>query len=137
MGLFQALDTAVSGATMSRVWLDAIADNVANINTTNAPGEEPYRARQVVAESVVGNSGTRGIGTGVRVKEIVLSDAQLNILYDPTHPHADEFGLVEQSNVRLDKEMTNLLLANRVYSMNLSVMSRAVSAYRSALQIGR
>ena len=41
------------------------------------------------------------------------------------------------SNVSLDKEMTNLLLANRVYSMNLSVMDRAVASYRAALQIGR
>lgn len=137
MGLFQALDTAVSGATMSRVWLDAIADNVANVNTTKPADEEPYRARQVIAESITGGSSTNGIGTGVRVKEIALSDAQANVLYDPEHPHADEYGLVQQSNVRLDKEMTNLLLANRVYSMNLSVMSRAVSAYRSALQIGR
>lgn len=134
MGLFQALDTAVTGATMSRVWLDSIADNVANVNTTRPADEEPFRARQVIAQSI---DGTNGIGRGVRVKEIALSDADPNIIYDPTHPHADEFGLVQQSNVRLDKEMTNLLLANRVYSMNLSVMSRAVSAYRSALQIGR
>ncbi len=33
--------------------------------------------------------------------------------------------------------MTNLLLANRVYGMNIRVMERAVSAYRTALQIGR
>lgn len=134
MGLFQALDTAVSGATMSRVWLDAIADNVANVNTTRPPDEEPFRARQVVAQSV---DGSNGIGVGVRVKEVSLSDAAANVVYDPEHPHADEYGLVRQSNVTLDREMTNLLIANRVYSMNLSVMERAVGAYRAALQIGR
>jgi flagellar basal-body rod protein FlgC len=134
MGLFQALDTAVSGATMSRVWLDAIADNVANINTTRPPDEEPFRARQVVAQSI---NRSNGIGVGVRVKEISLSNAEPNLVYDPEHPHADEFGLVRQSNVTLDREMTNLLIANRVYSMNLSVMERAVGAYRAALQIGR
>ena len=134
MGLFQALDTAVSGATMSRVWLDAISDNVANINTTRPPDEEPFRARQVVAQSV---DRSNGIGVGVRVKEISLSDAAPTIVYDPSHPHADEFGLVRQSNVALDREMTNLLIANRVYLMNLSVMERAVGAYRAALQIGR
>lgn len=134
MGLFQALDTAVSGATMSRVWLDAIADNVANINTTRPPNEEPFRARQVVAQSV---DSSNGVGVGVRVKEISLSDAPPNVVYDPSHPHADEFGLVRQSNVTLDREMTNLLIANRTYSMNLSVMERAVGAYRAALQIGR
>lgn len=134
MGLFQALDTAVTGATMSRVWLDAISDNVANINTTRPPDEEPFRAREVIAASV---STSSGIGKGVRVSQIALSDAEPNLLYDPTHPHADEFGLVRQSNVQLDKEMTNLLIANRVYSMNLSVMQTAVKSYRAALQIGR
>ena len=41
MALFGALDTATSGATLSRVWLDAIADNVANVNTTRPADEEP------------------------------------------------------------------------------------------------
>lgn len=133
MTLFRALDTAVTGATMSRVWLDAIADNVANINTTRPPDEEPFAARQVLAASI---PGTDGIGDGVRVAQISLSDAPPTLIYDPSHPHADEFGVVRSSNVTLDKEMTNLLLANRVYSMNLSVMDRAVNAYRAALQIG-
>jgi len=134
MGLFGALDIAVSGASMSRVWLDAIADNVANINTTRPPGEEPFRARQVVAQSV---SDSNGIGRGVRVREIRLDDREASLIYDPQHPDADEFGLVRMSNVSLDSEMTNLLLANRVYSMNLAVMDRAVNSYRAALQIGR
>lgn len=134
MGLFQALDIATSGATASRVWLDAIADNVANVNTTRPPDEEPYRARQVIAQSVDDGVGN---GDGVRVSQISLSQAESQIFYDPQHPHADEFGLVRRSNVSIENEMTNLLLANRMYSLNLSVMERAVTAYRAALQIGR
>jgi flagellar basal-body rod protein FlgC len=134
MALFQALDIATSGATMSRVWLDAIADNVANVNTTRPAGEEAFRARQVVAGSVTGADGR---GAGVAVQQISLSDAEAQVFYDPHHPHADEFGLVRRSNVSIENEMTNLLIANRVYSMNLSVMDRAITAYRAALQIGR
>ncbi len=134
MGLFGALDTATSGATLSRVWLDAIADNVANVNTTRPADEEPFRARQVVAQSI---EGADGVGSGVRVDQILLSQAESQVFYDPNHPHADEFGLVRRSNVSLENEMTNLLLANRVYGMNIRVMERAVTAYRAALQIGR
>lgn len=134
MALFGALDTATSGATLSRVWLDAIADNVANVNTTRPADEEPFRARQVLAQSV---EGANGVGAGVRVAQISLSQAESQVFYDPQHPHADEFGLVRRSNVSLENEMTNLLLANRVYGMNIRVMERAVSAYRAALQIGR
>lgn len=134
MGMFSALDIATSGATLTRVWMDAIADNVANVNTTRPPGEEPFRARQVVASSV---EGANGIGSGVRLQQISLSDAESQVVYDPHHAHADEFGMVRRSNVSLDNEMTNLLLANRIYGMNVRVMERAITAYRNALQIGR
>ena len=134
MGMFGALDIATSGATLSRVWMDAIADNVANVNTTRPADEEPFRARQVIASSV---EGANGLGDGVRLEQISLSQAESQVFYDPHHPHADEFGLVRRSNVSLENEMTNLLLANRVYGMNIRVMERAVSAYRTALQIGR
>ncbi len=33
--------------------------------------------------------------------------------------------------------MTNLLLANRLYGANLSVMQQARDSYQAALQIGR
>jgi flagellar basal-body rod protein FlgC len=48
-GMFGALDRASSGAHVSNVWMDAIADNVANVNTVRPAGQEPFRARQVLA----------------------------------------------------------------------------------------
>jgi flagellar basal-body rod protein FlgC len=133
MALFQALHTATSGAKTARIWLDAIADNVANVNTTNAPGEEPFRARMVVAEATTGADGR---GTGTRVRSIELRGGDAPVAYDPTHPDADEFGLVTRANVDMATEMSNLLLANRVFQMNLTVMDRAIDSYRAALRIG-
>ena len=134
MGMFNSLSVSASGMDVYKTWIDAISDNVANVNTTRPADEEPFRARQVVARSV---EGVDGLGDGVRLEQISLSPAESQVYYDPYHPHADEFGLVQRSNVSLENEMTNLLLANRVYGMNIRVMERAVSAYRTALQIGR
>lgn len=134
MALFQALDTAVSGASMNRMWLDTIAHNVANVNTTSAPGEDPFAATQLIVEEIDSRTGA---GKGVRVRELTESQRDPSLRFEPGHPNADEFGLVRGSNVSLDIEMTNLMIANRAYSMNISVMQRAVSSYRSALQIGR
>ena len=39
--------------------------------------------------------------------------------------------------VDLSQEMTNLLMANRMYGANLSVMQQARDSYQAALQIGR
>jgi flagellar basal-body rod protein FlgC len=133
MGMFDAMDTAVSGATAQRVWLDAIADNVANINTVHPAGEEPFRARLV---HMTEQRGSDGSGAGVKVTEVVQSNLQAPMVYDPNHPFADENGNVSMSNVDLGVEMTNLLLAERGYQANLRVIEQARDAYRSALQIG-
>lgn len=134
MSMFGALDTAVSGATTGRVWLDAIAENVANSNTVRPAGEEPFRARLVVARSL-GQPG--GIGTGVGVESVELSQAQPQVVYDPDNPLADADGNVTRPAVDMGEEMTNLVMAQRFYQVNLSVLSAARDAYTKALEIGR
>jgi flagellar basal-body rod protein FlgC len=133
MALFGALDAAVSGATVSRVWLDAISDNVANINTIRATSEEPFRARMLVVNEVARQSGQPG---GVRTVRIAERSGEPELLYDPSHPLADENGNVRRPSVDMSVEMTNLLIANRTYQSNLRVIEIARSTYQSALRIG-
>lgn len=128
MGMFGALDTAASGATVSRVWLDAIADNVANVNTVHPPGTEPFRARRVLAREVPGG--------GAEVAGIRLADGQPQLVHDPDHPYADADGNVSRAVVDLAAELTDMLLATRSYQANLAVIDRVREAYRAALQIG-
>ena len=132
--MFGALDTAVTGATTGRVWLDAIADNVANSNTVRPAGEEPFRARLVVARSL-GQPGE--IGSGVGVESVELNQAQAQTVYDPDNPLADANGNVTRPVVDMSEEMTNLVMAQRFYQVNLSVLSAARDAYAKALEIGR
>lgn len=144
MTLFQALQTSGSGLTTYRTWLDAIAMNVANINTVRRTDEAAFQSRFVVAESIPdpdptgpGDDGASGIGRGVRVREIEYGDPDGRIMYDPQHPLADEQGLVRYPDVDLGREMTDLLVAQRAYQANLAVVERARDAYQAALQIGR
>jgi flagellar basal-body rod protein FlgC len=134
MGMFGAIDAASSGATVARTWLDTISDNVANLNTVRPAGEEPFRARILLARPVEGpdGSGAGVVATGVRVKE-----GEPMKVHDPGHPYADENGDVIRPHVDLAEEMTNLLLASRTYQANLAVIDRARDAYLSALEIGR
>jgi flagellar basal-body rod protein FlgC len=132
--MFGALDTAISGATTARVWLDAISDNVANANTVRPAGEEPFRARLVVARSQ-GQPGE--IGTGVGVESVQLNPSVPQLVYDPENPLADENGNVTRPVVDMTEEMTNLVMAQRFYQVNLSVVTAAREAYTKALEIGR
>lgn len=132
--LFRAIDNAVSGATVARVFMDATADNVANVNTIYAADEEPFRARLVVAEAVRGTDGTR---QGAKVTGIALSELEPLLVYDPGNPFADETGMVKRPAVDLSVEMTNMIIANRSYQANLAVVDRVRSSYEAALRIGQ
>ena len=127
--MFGALDTAASGVRLGRVWMDAISDNVANVNTVRPAGEEPYRAREVVAAA-------RG-GRGVTVAGIVEQGGAPEVVHDPDNPLADEQGYVTRPKVDLSEEMTKMLMASRLYQANISVMQQARDAYNAGLQIGR
>lgn len=132
--MFGALDTAVTGVNVNGTWLEAIAGNVANLNTTRPAGEEPFRASLLEVQSV---NGANGIGTGVRVNRVLQKTGEATVAYDPESPLADENGNVTRPVVDMAEEMTNMLIAQRAYQANLSVMDRVRDAYLKALEIGR
>ena len=130
MSLFHAIDTAATGVGLGRFWLDTTSDNIANLNTVRAGGEEPFRARMVVAQS-------RGGLEGVRVTELRLKGGDPELHHDPTNPLADDRGYVTRPNVELSEEMTSVLMASRLYQANLAVIRAAQDSYSAALQLGR
>lgn len=130
MGMFDAIDTAQSGVRFGRVWLDAVSDNVANLNTVRKAGEEPFRARLVVAQSRPGQA-------GVRVAGIERKGGDPVVVYDPENPLADEGGYVTRPQVDLSEEMTNMLVSQRMYQANLAMMKQARDTYSAGLSIGQ
>lgn len=130
MSMFGALDAASTGVNLGRTWMDSISDNVANVNTVRPAGQEPFRARLVVAQSL---PGTGGVG----ISGITEQGGAPQVVYDPESPLADADGYVTRPVVDLSTEMTNLLVASRHYQANLSVMTAAREAYQAALGIGK
>jgi flagellar basal-body rod protein FlgC len=134
MGAFDTIDIARSGADVSQIWLQAIAHNIANVNTVRSADEEPFRAKLVHAEEVLDGD---GIGDGTRAAEIVESDGDPMIVFDPENPLANEEGYVVRPVVDLSKEMTDMIAAQRSYQMNLQVIRTNEETYQAALRIGR
>lgn len=136
MSLFGALGTAGSGLTVFRTWLDAVADNMANLNTVRPTSEAAYQPRRVVAESIPGSDpNAPGVGGGARVAGVAFGDPEGRLVYQPDHPFADAQGLVRAPDIDLGTEMVDLMLAQRAYQANLSVIDRVRDSYQQAIEI--
>ncbi len=133
MSMFQSLAISQSGLMTHRKWLDATADNIANINTVRRTDEDAFQARLVVAQAVDYGSGEGG----VRVARAEFGDPGGRMVYEPDHPLADAEGYVKYPDIDLGDQMTSMMMAQRGYQANLAVVERATNAYQAALQLGR
>lgn len=131
--MFDSLGIAGSGVSVYRKWLDAISDNMSNLNTVRRTDEEAFRARYVVAQAVDYGSG-RG---GAQVAGIEYGSPEGRLVHAPDHPLADEEGMVRTPDIDMGSQMAQLMMAQRGYQANLAVVTRAQEAYQSALQLGR
>lgn len=135
MTTFSTIDIARTGVGFAHYWMDVVAHNVANVNTVNPGGEEPFRARLVVAQTLGGQISSTG--SGVVVADVVEDPTAPAQTIDPTHPLADEDGVVTLPVVDLAGQMSDMLLANRTYQANLRSIENAREAYAAALRIGQ
>ena len=127
--MVDAIGIAGSGMTLHRKWLDAIADNMANLNTVTSADGAAFQERFIVAQEGAGNSGVSGTAA--------FGDADGRLIHEPSHPLADADGYVRYPDIDLAKQMGELIMAQRGYQSNAAVVDRAKTAYEAALQIGR
>jgi len=133
MAVFDSISISGSGMTLHRKYLDAVSDNIANINTAAAPDQEAFKERFIVAQAVDYGSGSGG----VRVAGAAFGSGEGKLVYSPDNPLADEGGYVRMPDIDLGTQMTNLIIAQRGYQANISAISRATDAYQAALQLGK
>src|SRR4051794_23491186 len=109
MSNFGSLGVSGSALRTFRTWMDAVGDNIANINTVKRPNEAAFQARYVVATAQEG--GPSGMGSGVAVTGIELGDPAGQLMSDPGNPLADADGMVRRPDVDLGDQMTQLMVA--------------------------
>lgn len=142
MNILPGLESTSSALAAEKVRLDIIGQNIANAHTTRGPDGKPY-ARQMVSfesklmEVGVKEDGTKIMTTGVQVKSIESDKNPGALVYNPTHPDADEKGYVQLPNVNLTHEMVDMIAASRSYEANLQVVRTAKQMAQQALRIGK
>lgn len=133
MSLFPAIGISGTGVTVARKWLDAISDNLANINDVRPTSAEAYREKHVIAQAVDYGDGTGGVQVG----GIVAGNPEGRLVYEPGNPQADAEGYVRYPDIDLADQMGQLLMAQRAYQSNLAVIDRARDSYQAAIQLGK
>ena len=146
--MLDILKTAGSALTAQRLRMDVISSNLANSEATSTPEGGPFKRERVVFGPVLRDSLSRlsssadsiangAMNGGVEVKAIVQDDEAPRMVFDPTHPDANEDGFVAYPNVDMITEMTDMLSASRSYEANITIVNVAKSMAQRALDIGR
>ena len=146
MDLFHSLQISASGLQSQRTVIAVIAENMANVQTTRTEEGGPYlRKRAILSPTSISPGSpffellTRHMGPeamGVKVQDIVEDPEGLKTIYDPSHPDADETGLLLLPNVNLMEEMVGLLAASRVFEANVAAFNAAKTMALKSLEIG-
>ena len=77
-------------------------------------------------------------GSGVKVSQVFEdTTTEMNMVYDPSHPDADENGYVTYPNVNIITEMTDLIDASRSYEANSTAFNASKSMALKGLEIGQ
>ena len=78
----------------------------------------------------------QGAGNGVKVVAITKdTETDYNLVYDPSHPDADENGYVKYPNVNIVNEMTDLIDATRSYEANATAFDASKSMASKGLEL--
>lgn len=146
MSVISAMNVSASGMTAQRLRMDVISQNIANVNTTRDENGQAYKRKILVFEErgqsafdkiLASKTGTFQ-GNGVKVTSIVEdTETAMNLVYDPSHPDANEDGYVEYPNVNTVTEMTNMIDASRAYEANVTAFNATKSLALKGLEVGK
>lgn len=124
----RALSVTSSGLKAQAARLRHVSENISNADT---PG---YRRKTVAFEAV------RDLQTDVehvRTGKINLDRRDLEEVYDPSHPLADDSGHYKGSNVDLMIEIADAREAQRSYEANLKMFEQTRSMSASLMDLLR
>ena len=131
--------------TAQRFRMDIISENIANANTTRTADGTPYvrkvvrfeeKGTQTPFSRILNERLDHYSGNGVKVTTVQDDTwTQMNVVYDPSHPDADENGYVTYPNVNTVTEMTNLIDASRSYEANATAFNASKNIATRGLEI--
>lgn len=132
MSIFQLVGSAMHAQSTR---LNTVASNLANAESVTGDPNQTYKAREPIFQSVpVGDDPAI---RGVRVTEVVESQAPAIKRYEPGHPLADPEGFVYAPNIDAVAQMVNMISAARSFQANVEMLNTAKELAIATINIGR
>ena len=160
---FSVFKTASRGMDLQRKVLNISAENIANAGTTRIEGGDgPYRPKTLrtslsddqqfklkLEQTTMGLRETRNghlnsqlsssmqnrVLAEMGPQEEIVEQEKFRYEFNPTHPDADENGMVKYPDLDLTEEMTNMVSANRLFEANISVVEAEKQLIKRAFEI--
>ena len=162
--MFSLLGISASGMNVQRRLMDVVAGNIANSKTLKGPDGKPYQRKVAVIRGNqqfnadlekaimrrldLARTNGRHIdstswrpGKQRRTQPVMVEDVRSvengswNLVFDPSHPEADDNGYVAFPNINILTEMVEMIAANRAYQANLSAFNSAKELFKMSLNI--
>jgi flagellar basal-body rod protein FlgC len=160
--MFTSMSVSSDGLRAQRKRMNAIAQNIANAETTRTQDGTPYRRIVVQLKATEPSSfstelqnaavplgriddnhlsgemmevGSSDQGpTGIEAEE-VRDTSPFRMVYNPGHPDADEKGYVKMPNVNIVTEMVDMIAASRTFEANVVAISAEKTMAKDSLEI--
>lgn len=124
--LLQSMTAASSGMDAQATRLRIVSENIANSDT---PG---FRRKSLSFNNLVSNpSDARAVEAG----RVSLDQADLDEVFDPSHPLADAQGYYDGSNVEMVIEIADAREAQRSYEANLRMFDQSRKMLTSLFEL--
>ena len=141
MDYFSAFAISSSGMSVEKMRLDVTALNLANVHSTRAGAGTLFQPLTVISSAKPGAfaaalAGASNAALGAQVAEVRETPAPPRLVYEPSHPDADNKGFVAYPGVNPVTEMVTMIAATRAYEANVAALNAAKLMAMKALAIG-
>jgi flagellar basal-body rod protein FlgC len=138
--MYDVMEVAASGLSAARMRVNVLASNIANAETTRTPEGGPYKRRDVVqmARTIPGQFTSALDKMSLMkpsVQAVIEDQSPPKLVFNPSHPDADEQGNVAYPNINVVTTMTDLISASRLYQANVTALQTAREMSQEASRI--
>ncbi len=159
--IFSAIDISASGLTLQRKKMDAVASNLANVDSIGPDGK-PYQRQDVQAvpgksipfadelnnqliplvtsdQGHIANLSENSSSADYTVREVagkvVQDPSATKTVYDPSNPDANKDGYVTEPKINVVTEMVDMITTTRSYEANVTAINASKNIIKDSLNI--
>ncbi len=157
--IFSSFNISGQGMSVQRMRLSSVAKNIANANTTVGEDGKPYQREVVVVRAIPDSPFEDEVQNQIALKQsdsthasnakpgtyppnydvlkaaVARDNSPARLVYNPSHPHADDNGYVRMPNINVVTEMVEMITAQRGFEANTGVVDATKNIAKYSLEI--